>query len=225
MPESQAIRFYLASRSPRRAEILRQLGLHFMPIDADIDETPHADEPIHAYVQRMARSKALCGLENLRLQKLPALPVLAADTSVYAQGEILGKPHDTADAMRMLSKMSGQWHEVYTAVALTVEEELHLAVSLSRVLMAQLSTDTLLAYIASGEPTDKAGAYGIQGLGSVLVERIEGSYSGIMGLPIYETTRLLALGGISVLPATQHPHENLDTQAFSNTFISGEAGS
>lgn len=203
MPDTPAIRFYLASRSPRRAEILSQLGLHFMPIAAEIDETPWADEPIHDYVKRMAHSKALRGLETQDLQKLPPLPVLAADTSVYAQGEILGKPQHAADALRMLCKMAGQWHEVYTAVALAVEQDVHIAVSHTQVLMAPLSTETLMAYVATGEPMDKAGAYGIQGLGGVLVARIEGSYSGVMGLPVHETAQLLALAGISVLPEGQ----------------------
>lgn len=208
MLDRHAIRFYLASRSPRRAEILTQLGLHFIPIAAEIDETPRADEPIHDYVQRMARGKALRGLETLELQKLPPLPVLAADTSVYAQDEILGKPQDADDALRMLSKMAGQWHEVYTAVALAIAQDVHLAVSHTRVLMAPLATETLMAYVATGEPMDKAGAYGIQGLGGVLVARIEGSYSGVMGLPVHETAQLLALAGISVLPDSHHLNQN-----------------
>jgi len=191
---------YLASRSPRRAEILRELGVTFSTLVADVDESPLSHEPALHYVQRIAASKAEAGWQALLGQGGALLPVLAADTTVSLQGEILAKPEDDADARRMLRALSGQWHEVYTALALMTPHGLSQAVSTSRVLMRELSDAEIDAYVASGEPRDKAGAYGIQGQAGLFIARIEGSYSGVMGLPIHETGQLLREAGIDLLP-------------------------
>ncbi len=197
-----ALQFYLASRSPRRQEILSQLGLHFAVLAADIDESVLADEKAEHYVLRLAEQKALAvyaKLPQLEADTKQKLPVLAADTTVCVNGEILGKPEDDKDALAMLLRLVDGWHEVHTALALATEQGVHLALSSSRVQFAAVSTTELQAYIATGEPRDKAGAYGIQGLASTFIQRIEGSYSGIMGLPIFETTQLLKQAGIQVL--------------------------
>jgi septum formation protein len=197
-----ALQFYLASRSPRRQEILSQLGLRFAVLAADIDESVLADEKAEHYVLRLAEQKALAvyaKLPHLEADSQQKLPVLAADTTVCVDGQILGKPADDKDALAILSSLAGGWHEVHTALALATEQGVRLALSSSRVQFAAVSTAELQAYIATGEPHDKAGAYGIQGLASIFIQRIEGSYSGIMGLPIFETTQLLKQAGIQVL--------------------------
>jgi len=190
---------YLASRSPRRAELLQQIGVDFLVLPSDIDEAVLPGEAAKDYVVRLARTKAAVCFEQLQQQQLTMLPVLAADTTVTADGEILGKPENDDDAYRMLAKMSGRWHEVHTGIALATQAGVVVALSTTRVEMATLAEATIRAYIASGEPRDKAGAYGIQGLAGVLIKRIEGSYSGVMGLPIFETATLLSDAGISVL--------------------------
>ena len=190
---------YLASRSPRRAELLQQIGLTFMVLPADIDETPRLDEQSDAYVLRLAAEKAQACYASLVAQSAVIYPVLAADTTVSVAGKILGKPQDDDDAFQMLSSMSGRWHEVHTGIAVATQDGVMQAISTTKVEMAVLSDATILAYIATGEPRDKAGAYGIQGLAGTLIKRIEGSYSGVMGLPIYETTQLLSRAGIRIL--------------------------
>lgn len=190
---------YLASRSPRRAELLQQIGIEFIVLPSDIDETPLLNELSEAYVLRLAAEKAQACYDDLLSQSAPIYPVLAADTTVSLDGKILGKPQDDDEAFQMLSSMSGRCHEVHTGIAVATHEGVQVAISTTQVEMAKLSDETILAYIATGEPRDKAGAYGIQGLAGALIKRIEGSYSGVMGLPIYETAQLLGQAGIRIL--------------------------
>lgn len=190
---------YLASRSPRRAEILQQLGVSFRVLPSDIDESLLDYERPADYVIRLSRQKAAACAEQLGLLNKPILPILAADTTVAIDGLVLGKPADDHDAREMLRRLSGNWHEVHTGLALASPQGMHTALSTTRVLMAELKASAIDAYIASGEPRDKAGAYGIQGLAGIFIQRIEGSYSGVMGLPMFETTALLANAGIEIL--------------------------
>lgn len=183
--------FYLASKSPRRQELLRQLGYEFEVVAADVDETPRAGEAPRDYAVRMASEKA-------RAARAPrALPVLGADTDVVLDGRILGKPANREDALAMLAALSGRTHEVCSGVALLRGTELLTAVSVTQVTFGTISLDEAQHYWASGEPADKAGAYGIQGLGAQFVKEIRGSYSGVVGLPLYETARLLKQMGIA----------------------------
>lgn len=190
---------YLASRSPRRAELLQQIGITCQILPSDIDESVYHDEPPHGYVLRLAAAKAASCLEYLKAHELAFFPVLAADTAVSIDGMILGKPRDDEDARMMLTLMSGRWHEVHTAIAVASRDGIETAISSTRVEVAQLPAEVVSAYIASGEPHDKAGAYGIQGLAGTFIRRIEGSYSGVMGLPVYEAAQLLENAGIRVL--------------------------
>ena len=190
---------YLASRSPRRAELLQQIGLNFVVLPSDIDETPLLNELSHEYVVRLAAEKAQACFAKLQLDQANLYPVLAADTTVSVDGRILGKPQDDDDAFQMLSSLAGRWHEVHTGIAVATINGVKTAISTTRVEMPRLSDEKILAYVATGEPRDKAGAYGIQGLASTMIKRIEGSYSGVMGLPIYETTMLLEQAGVRVL--------------------------
>lgn len=190
---------YLASRSPRRAELLQQIGLNFTVLPSDIDETPLLNELSHEYVVRLAAEKAQACFAKLQMDQADLYPVLAADTTVSVDGRILGKPQDDADAFQMLSSLAGRWHEVHTGIAVATTTGVKTAISTTRVEMPKLSDEKILAYVATGEPSDKAGAYGIQGLASTIIKRIEGSYSGVMGLPIYETAMLLEQAGIRVL--------------------------
>ncbi len=190
---------YLASRSPRRAELLQQIRVEFIVLPSDIDETPLQNEQSDHYVLRLAAAKAKVCYEALVIKSKPLYPVLAADTTVSLDGRILGKPQDDDDAFQMLSSMSGRIHEVHTGIAVATNEGLQVAISTTKVEMASLNDEIILAYIATGEPRDKAGAYGIQGLAGSMIKRIEGSYSGVMGLPIFETTQLLVQEGIRIL--------------------------
>lgn len=190
---------YLASRSPRRAEILQQLGLTFITLPSDIDEAVLEGESPEDYVLRLAQAKALKCVQDIGEQKLASLPVLAADTTVTIDGLILGKPSTDDEAFAMLTRMSGCWHEVHTGVAVGTATDLFVALSTTRVQMDELSEATIAAYIATGEPKDKAGAYGIQGLASIFIKHIEGSHTGVMGLPVYETAQLLAKAGVRVM--------------------------
>ena len=199
--KTQPPSIYLASRSPRRAELLKQMGVLFSVVPADIDETPHAMERSDAYVKRLAIEKAQAGYALVLQKAWFEMPVLAADTTVSIDGEILGKPQDDEDAYRMLSLMSGRWHEVHTGIAVAHAGHVAMEISSTMVQMDDLSDAVMRAYIASGEPKDKAGAYGIQGIAGSLIKRIEGSYSGVMGLPVYETTKLLKQAGITLLGA------------------------
>jgi septum formation protein len=197
--QTQSPRIYLASRSPRRAELLQQIGVYFSIVTADIDETPKAMEQSDAYVKRLAMEKAQAGYATVLQNAWVEMPVLAADTTVSIDGEILGKPQDDEDAYRMLSLMSGRWHEVHTGIAVAYAGQVALEISSTMVEMDILSDAVIRAYIATGEPKDKAGAYGIQGIAGSLIKRIEGSYSGVMGLPVYETAKLLERAGVRLL--------------------------
>jgi septum formation protein len=192
-------RIYLASRSPRRRELLQQIGIAFellpmrggLPRDVDVDETPLAGEAPAAYVMRIARAKATAGWREVVLQSLPASPVLAADTTVVLDGEIIGKPADAEHARQLLHRLSGKTHQVLTAIAVAYMEHIETALSTSAVEFRVLDDAEIRRYAESGEPLDKAGAYAIQGRAAVFVRAISGSYSGIMGLPLFETAELL----------------------------------
>lgn len=189
---------YLASASPRRHEILNQMGVPHtvlrLPAVAGEDEPRLPGEAPADYVVRTAREKAqraLAYLAEADPEELPLHPVLAADTTVILQNDILGKPADQSEARHMLSRLSGTEHEVRSAVVLAEPGRILEAVSVTTVRFAVLSPQDIATYCASGEPMDKAGGYGIQGLAGLFVEHISGSYSGVMGLPVYETGRLL----------------------------------
>ena len=192
-------RIYLASRSPRRRDLLKQVGVPFELLllredlrrGADVDETPLPDESAGVYVLRIARMKAEMAVRQIAYRNLPQKPVLAADTTVVFDGEIVGKPDDAEHAARMLRALSGREHQVLTAVAVALREQVETQISVSSVWFRELTEPEVRRYCASGEPLDKAGAYGIQGRAGAFVTRINGSYSGIMGLPLAETVELL----------------------------------
>lgn len=197
---------YLASRSPRRRELLRQIGIAFEVIllreapryPADFDETAKAGETPDDYVLRIAREKALAAVGTMCARRLAVRPVLAADTTVVCDDAILGKPADAADAARMLGLLGGRMHRVLTAVAVAGGGDVEVRVAESRVWFRALAADEIRRYVATGEPVDKAGAYAVQGRAAAFITLIEGSYSGIMGLPLAETADLLRGHGISV---------------------------
>ena len=182
----------LASASPRRRELLAQLGVPHVLAVPDIDETVLAGEPAADYVVRMARAKA-----GIAHPDGEGLPVLAADTTVVIEERICGKPADAEEGIAMLLRLSGRSHEVLTAVALAVRGEVNHRLSRSEVRFRHLSLTEATAYWNSGEPRDKAGSYAVQGHGAVFVEHLSGSYSGVMGLPLFETAELLAAAGVS----------------------------
>jgi len=190
---------YLASRSPRRRELLSQVGVRYHLLlfrsrpdsPPDVDESIVANEQPDTYVERVARAKAQAGWRLLRLRNLPFAPVLAADTTVALDGQILGKPADRKEAAEMLAALSGRRHDVFTAVALMRDERIDSAVSRSEVQFKQLSPEEIAQYIATGECDDKAGAYAIQGRAARFIMELRGSYSGVMGLPLFETSQLL----------------------------------
>ncbi len=184
----------LASASPRRSELLHQIGIRHLIKAVDIDESPWPHESPLAYVERVASEKSAACRALLRED----LPVLAADTSVVCDGLIMGKPVDKTHAIEMLSLLSGRTHQVYSAVSLRGDRH-EQAVSVSDVKFRSLSRKEIEAYWFTGEPCDKAGAYAIQGLASVFIESIRGSFSGVMGLPLFETAQLLAKQGIRVI--------------------------
>ncbi|WP_375740112.1 Maf family protein [Pseudomonas boanensis] len=190
---------YLASGSPRRRELLAQIGIPHTPLIASIDETALPGEPALAYVERLAREKALTGLASLA--EPGAACVLGADTAVVLDGLILGKPFDREDCLAMLKRLSGREHEVLTAVAVADSQRCLTRVVSSRVRFRPIPPAEREAYWASGEPADKAGSYAIQGLGAVFVSDLQGSYSAVVGLPLLETAQLLADFGI---PCWQH---------------------
>jgi len=186
---------YLASGSPRRRELLQQLGLHFERIHAEIDESVLPGETALAYAERLARAKADAGWAVVQSCGLPERALLAADTTVVLDGEIFGKPVDDADARRMLTAFSGRTHQVITAVAVRNATQVEVANVVTDVTFRTLDADDIQRYLDSGEAADKAGAYGIQGKASVFVARIEGSFTGVVGLPLFETAGLLARFG------------------------------
>jgi septum formation protein len=192
-------RIYLASRSPRRRELLAQAGIRFDLLlfrvgpraDREVDETWLAGEMPEVYVQRVARAKAVFGAHLLALRSLPPRPVLAADTTLDLDGEVIGKPRDADDAIAILTRLSGRSHRVLTAIAVAQNQRVEQCLSVSEVRFRTLAADEIRRYVLSGEPMDKAGAYGIQGRAAVFIEEIRGSHSGIVGLPLCETALLL----------------------------------
>jgi septum formation protein len=180
---------YLASGSPRRRDLLQQIGVAFRIIDAAVDETALEHEAPFAYVSRLAAAKADAGWQCSR--DAPDAPVLAADTAVVLDGSILGKPRDRDDALDMLRRLSGRSHEVFTAVALRAGTSLNIMVSRSVVTLRSIDAAEAGAYWETGEPCDKAGSYAIQGRAAIFVADLCGSYSGVMGLPLFETAQLL----------------------------------
>jgi septum formation protein len=198
---------YLASRSPRRRELLAQIGVKFEPLlfrdgprtDPDTNEDPLPGEPPDAYVRRVTRMKVGAGWARVTQRRgLARMPVLAADTTVAIADEILGKPADRDDAVRMLALLSGTRHVVLTAVSIGFEGRVEIAVSETFVTFAPLDAARIEAYVDSGEPFDKAGAYAIQGRAGAFVSRLEGSYTGVVGLPLFETCELLRSFGVGV---------------------------
>ena len=197
-------RIYLASQSPRRRELLKQIGVAFDVLTLrvvagrmDVIEVPRSGEAALDFVQRMAAEKAACGWRAVDLRHLLRFPVLGADTVVELDGAILGKPADRADADAMLTRLSGREHHVHTAVAVQHEDRLEVRLSSSQVRFAALDAATITRYLETGEYLGKAGAYAIQGRAAAFVEHVEGSYSGIMGLPLYDTAVLLRAFGLA----------------------------
>ena len=180
----------LASRSPRRIELLKQVGVDCIVLPADIDESVRVNELPANYVKRLAREKALATVTSMK-REYSHLAVLAADTTVCLDGEVLGKPENDDDAIKMLKKLSGKKHEVHTAVAVCFKEKAKVVLSTTEVEMMRLTAGMIDMYIASGEHRDKAGSYGIQGRAAAWVKHIEGSYTGVMGLPLFETVQLI----------------------------------
>ena len=204
MPQPTNI-IYLASKSPRRRELLKQIGIQFELLmmreqspRGDVDEAPLANEAAHAYVERIALLKARIAMKAMRERRLPTRLILTADTTVTIDAEVLGKPVDHDDAVRMLSRLSGQSHQVLTAIAVASDREIKHLVTTSVVTFATLSADDIKRYVDSGEPMDKAGGYAVQGLAAKFISSLTGSYSGVMGLPLYDTTTLLRQCGLHV---------------------------
>lgn len=194
-----ATQIYLASQSPRRRELLQQIGIKFRVLAPDVNEAALPREAPTDYVERIARIKAEVAWMRVVERRMKRYPVLAADTAVILGRRILGKPQSDAEAASMLQALSGRTHQVITAVAMVFEGKLKLTRSESAVTFRRLASDDILHYVASGEPHDKAGAYAIQGFAAAFISRIDGSYSGVMGLPLFEASRLLKSFGVQVL--------------------------
>ena len=198
---------YLASKSSRRQALLRQLGIEFDTLllreavgrERDVVEETRDAEPAAHYVERMARTKAQVGWQRMENRKLAERAVLGADTEVVLDGEVFGKPRNADDATRMMRRLAGRTHQVLTAVALRHHDGMDVEVSVSRVTLRRLGAAELERYVATGEPFDKAGGYAVQGLAAAFISRLEGSYSGVVGLPLYETSSLLVRAGMPVL--------------------------
>lgn len=182
---------YLASASPRRQELLRQLGIDFEVMPSDLLEVPLPHEAPAQYVIRVALEKARLVASRVTERRLAPLPVLGADTEVVLDGEILGKPADARHGQEMLRRLGGRTHEVLSAVALIADSRERTALARTRVTFAPLTDEDIAAYWASGEPADKAGGYAIQGRAAAFITRIEGSYSGVVGLPLHELATVL----------------------------------
>lgn len=199
-------RIYLASQSPRRRELLKQIGVNFDTLllrsdprrVVDVDETPMENEAPVDYVQRVCRAKAAAGWDALLFRNTLLRPVLAADTTVTLDGRIIGKPRDHEDAAATLRLLSGRTHQVLSAVAVAFENQIEMRLSETRVTFVKLTEERIRRYLMSNEGHDKAGAYGIQGHAGAFVARIEGSYSGVMGLPLFETAEILNIFGYPV---------------------------
>jgi septum formation protein len=197
-------KIYLASKSPRRRELLRQIGVEFellmlrndTPRGPDVTEHVRPGESPSDYVARVAREKAAFAWSIVQTRRLTVRPVLAADTTVTIDGEILGKPANKTEAIAMLERLSGRTHQVLTSIAVEYTGMSEEITQISEVRFATLSPASIKAYCATQEPYDKAGGYGIQGMAALFVEHIDGSHSGIMGLPLYETAKLLRQAGI-----------------------------
>lgn len=197
-------KIYLASKSPRRRELLRQIGVEFELLmlrndtgrGPDVTEAVLPREEALDYVARVSLEKAAFAWSIVQTRRLPVRPVLAADTTVTIDGEILGKPANRDEAVAMLERLSGRTHEVLTSIAVQHTNMVEQLTQVSQVRFATLSAASIKAYCATQEPYDKAGGYGIQGLAALFVEHIDGSHSGIMGLPLYETAKLLRQAGI-----------------------------
>ncbi len=196
-------RIYLCSQSPRRRELLKQIGVNYEMLllrsdprrNVSVDETPHEDEDPVEYVQRICQAKAQAGWDALLYRNLPPFPVLAADTTVTIDGKIIGKPRDNNHAAEILRELSGRQHQVLTALAVTYEERTEMRLSTTTITFAELDEQRIRRYLLSNEAHDKAGAYGIQGYAGAFVEHIDGSYTGVMGLPLFETVELLKIFG------------------------------
>lgn len=199
-------RIYLASRSPRRRELLHQIGVRFDLMvfrapprdDAEVNEDTLPGESADSYVVRVARAKAAHGTSLLGMRHVPSRPLLAADTTLDLDGEIIGKPRDEADAAAILARLSGRTHRVLTAVALASGSRIEHALSVSTVRFRELGDDEIRRYANSGEPLDKAGAYAIQGYAAMFIAEIQGSHSGIVGLPLCDTALLLRRFGYPI---------------------------
>lgn len=199
---------YLASQSPRRRELLRQIGVDHEVLSVAVTEQPLAQESAQDYVQRLAREKACAGVSRLSMESLKSAPVLGADTIVVCAGEILEKPRDQIHAATMLRALSGQTHQVMTAVAIADETRHEVLLSTTEVSFRPLSDAEIAAYWRTGEPQDKAGGYAIQGLGAVFVRELRGSYTGVVGLPLEATMDLLQSFGVPWWqPREGQPHE------------------
>lgn len=193
------LRIYLASRSPRRREILTQIGIRFDPLslragtrtDAEVDESPLPGEDALSYVERITRAKAAFGASLVTSRSLLPQPVLVADTTVEFEGDILGKPANESAAAATLLRLSGNTHRVHTGVAVSYEDRVEYLTNTSEVRFRKLDDEEISHYVKSGEPMDKAGSYGIQGRAGIFVEHLAGSYTGVMGLPVFETAELL----------------------------------
>lgn len=200
-------KIYLASKSPRRRELLRQIGVEFEllllrdqgPRGPEVSEAVQEGEAPADYVARVAMEKGMFAKDVMAKRKLPVRPVLSADTSVVLDGRIFGKPAEPKEAADMLRALSGKTHQVMTGISLHRDDESWQIMHVSEVMFAQLDEQAIKAYCATQEPYDKAGGYGIQGAAAVFIERIAGSHSGIMGLPLFETSQLLKKAGIQVL--------------------------
>jgi len=198
---------YLASKSPRREQLLRQLDIEFETLhpreavgrERDVLEEALDAEPALHYVERIARTKAQVGWDRMQNRKLAERPVLGADTEVVLDGDLFGKPRDAGDATAMIRRLCGRTHQVVTAVAVRYRERTDMEVSLSKVTLRRLGAAEIERYVATGEPLDKAGAYAVQGRAAAFISRLEGSYTGVVGLPLYETAALLARVGVRVL--------------------------
>lgn len=204
MPDSretsrQAIQFYLASASPRRRELLAGVGLRFEVVVADIDETVGSEESAGECAARLALAKADCAAATIARAGKPVRPILAADTCVSLDGCVMGKPADNDHARAMLQRLSARTHSVVTAVVVKLEDQVWQETCRTKVSFKHLSADEIDAYCNSAEPLGKAGAYAIQGLASAFVKRIEGSYTGVVGLPMFETHCLLTRTGVDWL--------------------------
>ncbi len=200
MNNTAAAQIILASASPRRRELLQQVSINAIVQSVDIDETQKTGEPVSEFVKRLALEKAQCGFDTISNEQ--NLPVLGSDTVVEVDGEVLGKPANRQQAKEMLKRLSGKNHEVHTSVAIVTNDKNLVITSSSQVVFKELEEQEIENYLATGEADDKAGAYAIQGIAAQFVKNINGSFSGVMGLPLYETVELLKRCGVTSLGET-----------------------